>query len=252
MSNKYGGQLIHSTRDNYGPIEVVDFKQTLRSLHFGNATQQTGMFLYDPDILIHKYTQAMLIPLCWNEPENILVLGLGAGAIPKYLLRFLQNCHVDVVELRPEVAQIAEEYFSLPLTDQRLNIAYSPAEEFLEGATDYNKYDLIIVDLFLTDKKKDIVIDISSQVKALKSLLSNIGCIVLNIIGTEYLNYSGLSALRDTFKSGLHMITVEKSNIILLATNDHLLPQQNQIDFTALEKKFGLPFRQYFNQITPI
>ena len=73
MSNKYGGQLIYSTRDNYGPIEVIDFKQTLRSLHFGNATQQTGMFLYNPNILIHKYTQAMLTSLCWHIPKNILL-----------------------------------------------------------------------------------------------------------------------------------------------------------------------------------
>jgi len=251
MNNKYGGQLIYSTHDNYGPIEVIDFKQTLRSLHFGNATQQTGMFLYNPTILIHKYTQAMLTPLCWNTTENVLVFGLGAGAIPKYLLHFLNNCHVDAVELRPIVAQIAEEYFSLQLSHPKLNIYYSPAEEFLETTPSTRKYDLIIVDLFLTNKKKDITVDIGSQIRSLKSLLTNNGCISLNIIGSEYLNYSALNSLQEEFKSGLFMIPVEKSNIILLATNN-LLPQENQINFTALEKKYGLPFRQYFNKIIPI
>ena len=249
--NKYGGQLIHSTRDNYGPIEVVDFKQTLRSLHFGNATQQTGMFLYNTDILIHKYTQAMLLPLCWHTPKNILVLGLGAGAIPKYLLHFLKDIHIDAVELRPEVAQVAKECFNLPLSHQKLHVTYSPAEEFLEATSCNNKYDLIIVDLFLTDKKGDITVDIGSQAKTLNKLLTNNGCMSLNIIGSEYLNYSGLNAFQEVFRSGLYMIPVEKSNVILLATNT-LLPQENQIDFTALEKKYGLPFRQYFNKITPI
>jgi spermidine synthase len=251
MSNKYGGQLIHSSRDNYGPIEVIDFKQTLRSLHFGNATQQTGMFLYNPVTLIHKYTQAMLVSLCWQKPKNILILGLGAGAMPKYLLHFLEDCYIDIVELRPKVAQIAEEYFSLPLKHKRLNIIYSPAEEFLEATTNNNKYDLIIVDLFLTDKKKDITVDIASQVTKLKSLLTNDGCISLNIIGTEYLNYSALNLFQDEFNSGLNSIAVEESNVILLATNKQI-PQEKQINFTALEKKYGLPFRQYFNKISPL
>ena len=249
MSNKYGGQLIYSTRDNYGPIEVIDYKQTLRSLHFGNATQQTGMFLYNPNILIHKYTQAMLTSLCWHKPTNILMLGLGAGAIPKYLLNYLPDCHIDIVELRPEVAKVAKEYFSLPVNHKKLNIIYSPAEEFLETFTISDKYELIIVDLFLTDKKNDIAVNISPQVKALKTLLTDNGCLSLNIIGSEHINYSGLNAFQKEFKSGLFVIPVEKSNVVLLATNT-LLPQENKIDFTTLEKRYDLPFRQYFNKIT--
>lgn len=61
MINKYGGQLVFSTRDKYDPIEVIEFQKSIRGLHFGNKTQQIGMFLYNPIVLIHKYTQAMLI-----------------------------------------------------------------------------------------------------------------------------------------------------------------------------------------------
>ena len=90
---KYGGKLIYSTKDEFGPIEIVEFYNRMRSLHFGNKTQQTGMFLYNPVILIHKYTQAMLTPLAWQVPEKALMLGLGAGSIAKFLLHYYQHLH---------------------------------------------------------------------------------------------------------------------------------------------------------------
>ncbi len=248
MSNKYGGQLIYSTRDNYGPIEVIDYKQTLRSLHFGNTTQQTGMFLYNPNILIHKYTQAMLTSLCWHTPEKILILGLGAGSIAKYLLHFLPDSRIDAVELRPEVARIAEEYFSLPLDDVRLSVDYCLAEEFLSQKKD-TIYDLIIVDLFLTENRKDITVNIHSHILELKELLSTNGCICINIIGSEYINYSGLNELRKIFKYDIYIIPVKLSNVILLITTKGIPADKYKIDFTTMEKKFGLPFRQYFNLI---
>lgn len=254
MADKYGGELIYSSHDDYGPIEVVDFKNTLRSLHFGNATQQTGMLLINPVVLIHNYAQAMLTPLCWHAPKRILVLGLGAGAIPKYLLHFLPECTIDVVELRPEVVKVAEQFFNLNLNHERLNINYLSAEKYLEKISNENKnhkYDLIIIDIFLTDNEKDITIDIGSHVKTLKNILSDKGHISLNIIGCEYLNYSGLKEFQDAFTDQLFIIPVDASNIILLAGHN-IITNENDINFTSTEKNYGLNFKQYFKQMSPI
>lgn len=250
MNSKYGGQLIYATRDEYGPIEVIEIKQKLRSLHFGNKTQQAAMFLYNPVLLMHKYTQAMLTSLCWNEPEKVLALGVGGGSIPKYLLHFFPRLEIEAVELRPEVSRVAREYFNL-YENKRLQIHHCSAEDFLKESTLESYYDLIIVDLFLTTREKDISVDISEHFDKLDKLLSAAGTLVLNIIGNNVSQFSGLGEMRKVFNGHLYSMAVDKSNIILLASKCEI-PDGDDIDFTSIEKKFGLPFRQYFDKLTAI
>jgi len=50
----YGGELIYQKTDQYGKIEVVDHQQKIRSLHFGNITQQSAMLLNNPFLLVHQ------------------------------------------------------------------------------------------------------------------------------------------------------------------------------------------------------
>ena len=111
MTTKYDGQLIYTSKDEFGPIDVVEYHQSIRSMHFGNRTQQSGMFLYNHVVLIHKYTQAMLTPLCWKKPENTLILGLGGGSLAKYLLHFYPDIKIDAVDLRTEVVKASQQYF---------------------------------------------------------------------------------------------------------------------------------------------
>ncbi len=250
MNSKYGGQLIYATRDEYGPIEVIEIKQKLRSLHFGNKTQQASMFLYNPVLLMHKYTQAMLTPLCWNVPEKVLVLGVGGGSIPKYLLHYFPRVEIDAVELRPEVSRIAREYFSMEL-NKRLQIHHDNAENFIDKSCQESRYDLILVDLFLTAKDKDISVDISEQFSKLRKLLSSEGTLTMNIIGNTIDKYSGLTALHEVFDGNLYSMAVDKSNIILLASNGEIV-HEDTIDFTTVEKKLSLPFRQYFHKMNTV
>ena len=136
----HGGQLIHATEDDFGTIEVVEFQQSVRGLHFGNATQQSGMFLYNPNVLIHKYTQAMLTPICWYQPDTVLILGLGAGSLAKYLLHILPGIKIDGVDLRPEVIKVAQEYFYLPEEDENFALHYQLAQNYIDQNTHRNKY----------------------------------------------------------------------------------------------------------------
>lgn len=250
MNSKYGGQLIYSTRDEHGPIEVVEIKQKLRSLHFGNKTQQASMFLYNPVLLMHKYTQAMLTSLGWRSPDKVLVLGVGGGSIPKFLLHYYPSIEIDAVELRPEVVRIASEYFSL-YEDKRLSIHHGLAQDFLNSTSHESNYDLILVDLFLTTNEKDISVDISEQFIQLDKLLSTEGTLCMNVIGNNIEQFSGLNQMRRVFGDRLYAMAVDKSNIVLLATNSEI-PAEEDIDFTSLEKKLGLPLRQYYDKLTVI
>jgi spermidine synthase len=235
MSNKYGGQLLHATADEYGPIEVVELQQKMRSLHFGNKTRQATMFLYNPALLVHKYTQAMMTPLCWQRPERVLMLGLGGGSIAKYLLHFSDHIRIDAVELRPAVISVAREYFALP-------------EAGVDAAA---RYDLIVVDMFLTAREKDVSVGLGDQLDRLSALMSERGSMCINVIGDNVGKHPQLHELQRLFPDNLYLMRVEQSNIVLLACNGGI-PRYGDIDFTTQERKFGLPFRQYFDQLADI
>ncbi|MDQ2695423.1 MAG: hypothetical protein M3Z21_08605, partial [Pseudomonadota bacterium] len=103
---RYGGTLVHCSRDAEGFIEVVD-QFGLRSLHFGNPTLQSRMRLADPAALMVDYTRAMLAPLLFiDPPATVLILGLGGGSLARFMLYHFPRCRVQVVERRAAVVEV--------------------------------------------------------------------------------------------------------------------------------------------------
>jgi hypothetical protein len=80
---------------------------------------------------------------------NILVLGLGGGIIPTYLINHLPEAHIYVVELLHELVPVASRYFGLPIHSPRLHIHIGDAFDYLQcpPPTAPRQYDSIMVDL---------------------------------------------------------------------------------------------------------
>lgn len=255
----YGGELIHQTSDEFGSIEVVDTQQKIRSLHFGNKTQQSAMLLNHPFILIHKYAQAMMLPLCWTQPKKVLVLGLGSGSIVKYLYNYFQDIHIDAIELRPAVINVAREFFLLPECNQRFKVHNKSAFDWLENTnkdtlSENDKYDLIIVDMFLTSKAgKDITIDISSVVSNIYSLLNENGAITFNQLGENIFSYSAFDSLLAVYLTHqLFCIDIDSSNTILVASKTGIPSNIPDETFRLFEKNYSSPFKNYFERLYPV
>jgi len=252
----YDGELIHQETDEYGEIEVIDYQQRIRSLHFGNKTQQSAMQLSNPFLLIHKYTQAMMLPTYWIYPKNVLVLGLGAGSIVKYLYNYFQDTCIDAVELRKKVIDIASKYFLLPDQDERLNIYNKSINEWINDPQrdKHKKYDLIIIDMFLTSKDgDDIEIDIAQSLNKIYELLSESGVAAFNHLGTGVYNtYTAYNAIKQLFYSNLYNINIDSVNNVLLAMRS---PASLKIDLHCLheyESKYMLPYSQYIKQLNKV
>lgn len=111
---KYSGTLIHCQRDAEGPIEVIE-AHGVRSLHFGTEPRQSAMALATPDRLELSYLRAMLVGLVFvPDPRRILVLGLGGGSLVRFLLQHYPQAHIDAVESRAALVEVARTYFGLP------------------------------------------------------------------------------------------------------------------------------------------
>lgn len=85
-----------------------------------------------------------------NSINKILVLGMGAGSVVETIRKnFLCQAHLTLVEIDPEIIKIAEKEFNLHKFG---NLTIIEANAFDFVSTSEEKYDLIIVDVFIQDK----------------------------------------------------------------------------------------------------
>ena len=137
--------LVFSCHDEEGVIEVVDDSDT-RALYFGTSARQSAMSRKEPHRLVLSYTRSMLSGLLFTrEPRSALVLGLGGGSLPRFLMHVFPACRIDVVERRAKVVQVAHDYFHLARSP-RLRTHVCDAEVFLREDSG-RTYDLVLVDL---------------------------------------------------------------------------------------------------------
>ena len=93
------------------------------------------------------YTRQTTAALLFNEtPKNLLVLGMGGGAMGTFLQGYFPDLHVDYVEIDPVVAELAEEYMGF-VPGELNQVHVDDGRRFLEN-TD-QQWDYILLDTFI-------------------------------------------------------------------------------------------------------
>jgi len=123
-----------------GSLAVMSFQRFRQ--HY---TESAGN-LADPDDLPVDYTQTMTLGAIYPDKlDKALMIGLGAGSIPTYLVRQIPGIAVDNVELDPGVITAAKKYFGVRETS-RNRLIESDGRVYLNRHPE--TYDLILVDAF--------------------------------------------------------------------------------------------------------
>ncbi len=133
------------------PRHPVDISEAdgVRYLHFGSDWVQGAMRIARPWSLELEYTREMMFALLLREqkdwPRSVLLAGLGAGSLARFIYRYLPDCKITAVEINPQVEFIARQYFKLP-DDKRLQVHIGCAADYMlaGGPT----FDLILSDGF--------------------------------------------------------------------------------------------------------
>jgi len=145
LAFQQGGRIIHSSRDEYGDVLVLeDGKQ--RILNFDSLFEQSCMQLSQPYQLVHRYTRYMALAVAYVDPVAVTLLGLGGGSLLRTLHHALPNCTFHVVELRRAVVEIAKDYFLMP-AGHRVHVAVSDAFEQM-ARMESSSSDIIFSDLY--------------------------------------------------------------------------------------------------------
>lgn len=253
---KYGGTLVHCSRDEEGLVEVVD-AYGVRSLHFGTSPKQSAMSLAEPDRLELGYVRAMLAGLVLtDDPGRVLLLGLGGGSLAKFLLKSFPECRIDVVEYRPTVAAVARRFFGLP-EDARLTLHIAEGNEFVSRAAKESAgtYGHIFVDIF---DHEGLAVSATQHdfFAACAKLLSPEGVLAMNMWGShsESLRHS-IRMLNLYFEGGtLRLQVVGRGNVIGFGLGTELYrPGREALKQRAriLELRHGVEFPRLLHLLSP-
>lgn len=252
--HKYDGTLVHSTHDEIGEIEVVD-DPVYRSMHFGSDPKQSSMLRRDPLFLALSYTRAMSCAVLFNNnPQRVLMIGLGGGSLAKFLLHYFPQCKIDIVETREAVIAVAQSHFHLPV-DDRLHFHIGDGGHFVRNrqVESDRPYDLMFVDAFLGNGIARTVCGISFF-DACRSLLNEQGIFCMNLWNGDFITAREmLEDIRETFSGNVLQLPVEgKDNTIALASNGGIMKKQlRQLKERAasLEAETGVEYNALLKQI---
>ncbi|MBV9523860.1 MAG: hypothetical protein JO010_13760 [Alphaproteobacteria bacterium] len=108
----------------------------------GLVTQQSAMDLLRPERLVFAYEQAMALAVAIvPRPCAALLLGLGGGAMLRFLAALIPGCAATVVEHDPTVTRLARRHFHVDHP-----IALADATQFV--CKTQERFDAILVDLY--------------------------------------------------------------------------------------------------------
>ncbi|RKG80178.1 spermidine synthase [Corallococcus terminator] len=228
-----------------GPVLVTEDETGRRSLRFGDGgARQSVVWPGDPLRLELPYTRMAMVALAFvPQPENILAVGLGGGAIPMFLRRVLPDTHIDVVEVDAAVVEAAKEYCGFQ-EDGLLKAHVADGRAFIEA--DGPPYDVIILDAYGADH---IPLHLATRefLGAARARLTRGGVVVGNVwesaanplfdamVRTYQVSFHGLSLFEVPSSTNRILVGLEGP---LRLTREALVAQARRV-----ERERGLPFR---------
>ena len=242
---KHKDGLIAHVETAYNDI-FVGKVQTLLKMSFqwkGWYFYESAVNLVDADDLPMLYARTVgLAAIYPQDIKRVLVLGLGGGAVPIYLARFLPDATVDSVEVDPGVIEAAKKYFGLRETE-RFHLIEGDGRIYLNRHSE--KYDIIVLDAF-----SGSYIPFHMMTKEFYQLarehLAPHGVVAINILPSVKVYDSNVRTLKlvfdnlDFFDSGDK--TVEESNVIVFGRLDAASEEQQRQQAAAAQQRYKFHF----------
>ncbi|UCB47263.1 MAG: fused MFS/spermidine synthase [Spirochaetota bacterium] len=228
------GEVIFSKDSKYAYIEVRDkshrgMKERVLFMdgliHNRYDPENPDNLVYDYEKIFSAFTKYFTHITKKDEGLTTLTLGGGAFVFPSFLERHYQRSVNEVVEIDPEVVEVAHEYFDLP-KDTTIHVYTCDARSYVYSIRDAAKYDLVFLDAFnsfsvpshLTTKE---------FTELIKGILNNPGYFVVNCVDIfkigKFLN-AYLNTLAEVFPyyyvySASGVVSNRRDTFVIIAGN---------------------------------
>lgn len=218
-------------KPKFAPVTLSE-SDGVRFLHFGTEWVQGAMRIRKPDWIELEYAQQMMMWMLFNDdPQHIVQLGLGTGALTKFCYRHFLHAQVTAVELNPSVISVCRSMFKLPDDDDRLSVLEMDAMDFVTDAANHGRIDVLQADLYDATARGP-VLDTPEFYAACNDCLAPNGTMTVNLFGDHPSYAKNLKAMRYAFANVMCLPEVHEGNVVAIA-----FKTAPQLDFTQLYER---------------
>ncbi len=226
--------ILFQKNSSYSTITVLQTTDrrgnTVRHLLTSNLLIQTSSYL-NSNILVNEYQRYFdLLSFYNSNTTNVLMLGGGGYAYPRYALDRYPFMKFDVVEIDPAITQVAKRYFNLK-SNPRIRIFHEDGRAYLRKNN--KQYDAVLVDVFNTAGTLPFHLTTKEFAKSVSHSLTKQGVVIVNIVSSisgersklldaELRTYRSVFPHVDTYLVKPHLPTYAMQNIMLVGYKQRL------------------------------
>lgn len=204
--------LLDNTLEKFSDVQSEGdkyyFKDDEIYYKFGNTNIEYSRFNVKTKEVKHWYARQIVDKVLKNKRNNkVLVLGVSLGGIIVELLNKNKNMEIVGVDIDDTHFDIVRKYSD----NNRLKLFKQDAKDYVNKMKK-EKYDVIIVDLFIGDKVPKFVTKHKKFMRNLNKSLNTNGILLINTIGIKQANLELL--LKKNFRSSRINIIDNGSNFI--------------------------------------
>ena len=250
-------KLIFEKNSLYQYIQVID--DTVKKERYVRNQKkeytQGGIYLNFPDKLRFEFTQMVFVSLAFmdKDPKDVLFVGLGAGAMPKYFTARYRDANIDIAEIDPDMVAVAQKYFYFK-ENVRMKVHAEDGRLFVKRTM--KKYDWIVLDAYQNDYIPFHLTTLEF-LKEVKSRLKDDGVVVANITA-PYRN-KFFDSMLMTYKKAFPHIAIFKgkksANFIFVATTGSKIKDKDSTEARARriqsDRKFDIDLEDIASRYEP-
>jgi len=210
---------IHKSVADGNIVEVSEV-DGVRSLYLGSITIQSSMKVKAPFELELAYTRGMMSFLLFSDSvKHVLTIGLGGGSVPKYIHQYCPEIKQTVVEINPQIINVARSHFYVPENDEKLNVIEGDGIAYL--AENPKSTDVLMIDAF---DSVGIPPDFCSQdfFDSCEMALTNDGIFAINLWGSDKKFDIYLQRIEQSFENKVLILPTGKPGNIVVFGFKHL------------------------------
>ncbi|MEW6108926.1 MAG: fused MFS/spermidine synthase [Nitrospirota bacterium] len=216
---------------------------------------QGGIYINAPEKLLFEFTQMGFVSLVFldKDPQDVLFVGLGAGAMPRYFTKRYPDAVIDIAEIDPDMYSVAQKYFYFKEND-KMKVHVEDGRLFLKRSK--KKYDWIILDAYQNDYIPFHLTTLEF-LKEVKSKLKDGGIVVANI--TAPFRNKFFDSMVMTYKKAFPHLAIFKgkksANFIFVATAGSKIKDKDSVEARAPKvqsvRKFDIDLEDYASRYEP-
>ncbi|NJK92328.1 MAG: fused MFS/spermidine synthase [Blastochloris sp.] len=182
----------------------------------GKGWNYSAVYLKDPREIVLAYTKHFfLLPVFKENPERVLLIGLGGGGINALIQAAYPEAVMESVEIDPKVLELAERYMGFKAGPKN-QVQVMDGRMALKRSK--QRYDWVILDAF---RGGDVPVHLKTRefYGEIQAKLSPRGVVASNLIRGNELFAADVATLRASFKQVLFFKVEETGNVVAIAAN---------------------------------